>query len=227
MIQLGKTQTLEMIKATDFGIYLGEKSNAKSDETVLLPKSQVPADTKVGDSVTVFIYKDSEDRPIATTLTHKVQLHELALLSVKEATTIGAFLDWGIAKDLMLPFKEQTKELTAGEKVLVYLYIDKSKRLCATMKIYERLSKQSPYKKDDKVTGIVYEIIPAFGAFIAVDYQYSAMIPNQDLFQPLQPGDIVTARVTNVLADGKLNLSIREKTFIQLDKDAEEGMIGQ
>lgn len=223
MIQLGKKQVLEVAKTTEFGVYLYDaKDDAKKNETVLLPKSQVPEQLKIGDTVEVFIYKDSEDRTIATCMEPTLQFGGVNVLKVKDVTDIGAFLDWGIAKDLFLPFKEQTRELTVGENVLVSLYVDKSKRLSATMKIYEKLSTDSDYQKDDKVTGIVYEIIPAFGAFVAVDNKYSALIPNKELHQPLIPGQTVTARVTLVQADGKLDLSLREKTYLQLDIDAEQ-----
>lgn len=223
MIQLGKTQTLEVVKTTDFGLYLCDTTHdPKKTETILLPKNQVKEGTKVGDMLSVFLYKDSEDRPIATFLTPTIQLGETALLRVKEITTIGAFLDWGVPKDLLLPFKEQTRELREGENVLVSLYLDKSKRLCATMKIYEKLSTDHTYKKDDKVTGTVYEILPAFGAFVAVDNKYSALIPNKELHTKILPGDIVTARVTVVQADGKIDLSLREKTYLQLNVDADD-----
>lgn len=221
MIQLGKFQTLTVVKTTDFGVYLADKTDARKEDTILLPKNQLEAGTKVGDELSVFVYKDSEDRPIATLTTPKLTLKETAVLRVKEVTPIGAFLDWGIAKDLFLPFKEQTHPVIAEEEVLVSLYIDKSKRLCATMKIYDMLKTDSPYQKDDKVTGIVYEIIPAFGAFVAVDHKYSALIPNKELHVKLNPGQTITARVTMVQADGKLNLSLREKTYLQLDTDAE------
>ncbi|HCL02928.1 MAG TPA: RNA-binding protein [Lachnoclostridium phytofermentans] len=222
MIQLGKIQTLTVAKTTDFGVYLADKdNNTRKEDTILLPKSQVPAGTKIDDQLSVFVYKDSEDRPIATSTTPKLTLKEIAVLKVKEVTSIGAFLDWGIAKDLFLPFKEQTHPVISEEEVLVSLYIDKSKRLCATMKIYDMLQTDSPYGKDDKVTGIIYEIIPAFGAFVAVDNKYSALIPNKELHTKLNPGESITARVTMVQADGKLDLSLREKTYLQLDSDAE------
>lgn len=221
MIELGTTQSLEVVKSTEFGLYLGEHSDVSSHNTILLPKSQVPEGTKIGDRINVFVYKDSEDRLIATTITPALQKGEIAVLTVKEVTTIGAFLDWNLAKDLLLPYKEQTRELSVNDKVLVSLYVDKSKRLCATMKIYEKLSCDSPYQKDDKVTGIVYEIIPAFGAFVAVDNKYSALIPNKELHQEILPGQTVSARITLVQADGKLELSLREKTYLQLDSDSE------
>lgn len=219
MIELGKFQTLEVVKTTDFGVYLHAPSSSK-EEKVLLPKNQVPAGTKLGDQLEVFIYKDSEDRLIATTTKPALTLGELAVLKVVQVTSIGAFLDWGLVKDLLLPFKEQTERVHENDEVLVCLYIDKSERLCASMKVYSYLSTNSPYKTDDKVIGVVYEIIEEFGAFVAVDNRYSALIPNKELYRPLKPGDSIEARVISIREDGKLNLSIREKSFIQMDVDA-------
>ncbi|BCJ97330.1 CvfB family protein [Anaerocolumna chitinilytica] len=220
MIKLGELQELEMSKSTDFGIYLKEQGST-TEERILLPKAQVPKDIKPGDTLSVFIYKDSDDRPIATTLTPKVTLGTVALLQVKEVTTIGAFLDWGLAKDLLLPFKEQTERVHTGEQVLVALYIDKSTRLCATMKIYDYLQKDSSYKKGDKVIGTVYEVIRNFGAFVAVDNLYSSLIPEKELKKSLKPGDSVEARVTAVKEDGKLDLSLNEEIPVQIDADAD------
>lgn len=219
MIKLGEIQILKVIKTSDFGVYLGEIANR--EEKVLLPKNQIPKDIKIGEEIKVFIYKDSEDRIIATTTIPELTLGKTALLRVKEVTSIGAFLDWGLAKDLLLPFKEQTARVHTGEDVLVALYIDKSNRLCATMKVYDYLSCNSPYKKDDRVIGIVYEIIDTFGAFVAVDNLYCGLIPVKELHRPLKPGDSVEARVIHVKEDGKLDLSLREKAYVQMDADAE------
>lgn len=220
MIKLGEVQTLEIVKTTDFGVYLGE-SNQGDGNKILLPKNQVPNDFKLGKEIEVFVYKDSEDRPIATTTIPVLTLGKTALLNVKEVTTIGAFLDWGLAKDLLLPFKEQTSRVHTGEDVIVALYTDKSDRLCATMKVYDYLDCDSPYKKDDRVIGIVYEIIDSFGAFVAVDNRYCALISTKELYRSLKVGDSVEARVTQVKEDGKLDLSIREKAHVQMDSDAE------
>jgi uncharacterized protein len=220
MIKLGEVQSLEVLKTTDFGIYLCE-AGQKDGDRILLPKNQVPAGSKLGDMIEVFVYKDSEDRPIATTTIPALTLGKTALLRVKEVTTIGAFLDWSLAKDLLLPFKEQTSRVHSGEDVLVALYIDKSDRLCATMKVYDYLDSDSSYKKDDRVIGVVYEIIDAFGAFVAVDNHYCALISTKELFRPLKVGDSIEARVIQVKEDGKLDLSVREKSYVQLDSDAE------
>ena len=219
MIKLGKTQTLQVARRSDFGVYLYDPSASREDQ-VLLPKGQVPSDLEIDDSISVFIYKDSEDRFIATTATPDIELGQVRLLTVAETTPIGAFLQWGLTKDLLLPFKEQTKSLTVGEQILVALYVDKSNRLCATMKIYDYLETNSSYQKDDTVTGTVYELSDNFGVFVAIDNKYSALIPKQQVFKKFVPGDIITGRVTNVREDGKLTLSLREKSFLQMDDDA-------
>lgn len=230
MILLGRTQTLRVVKKTDFGVYLSDqgleadtsfvpdKKEVVDVPSILLPKAQAK-DLAMGDTVEVFIYKDSEDRPIATTAKPLLTMGSIARLTVKEVTNIGAFLDWGLAKDLFLPFKEQTFRVQKGDSVLVTLYIDKSSRLCATAKVYNALPSNSPYQKEDQVSGTVYEIIDAFGAYVAVDDRYSALIPKKELFTTLKPGEKVSARVTKVQPDGRLVLSIREKSYLQMDTD--------
>lgn len=215
-LTLGKKQVLTIVKQVEFGVYLGTEK-----EKVLLPKKQVPKGAEPGDPVEVFLYKDSQDRLIATTNEPLLTLGELAVLEVAETGKYGAFLKWGLEKDLFLPFKEQTSRVRKGDKCLVTLYVDKSQRLCATMRVYELLRKDSEYKKDDMVTGIVYETSQQFGAFVAVDNQFSALIPRRELFHEIPVGTTVHARVTSVKEDGKLDLSLREKAFVQMDADAE------
>ena len=215
MMKLGKKQMLMVVKKVDFGVYLGNE-----EERVLLPKKQVPEGIEIGDPVEVFLYKDSSDRLIATTNEPKLTIGELAVLTVADTGKYGAFLDWGLEKDLFLPFKQQTAKVAKGDKCLVTLYIDKSERLCATMKVYELLRKDSPYKKNDHVSGIIYETSPEFGVFVAVDNLYSALIPKKEVYGKLYVGQVVEARVTDVKEDGKLDLSVRERIPEQMDKDA-------
>lgn len=222
MIKLGEIQTLQILKKVDFGVYLWDGED--KEERVLLQKKQLPEQAQVGDTVEVFIYRDSKDRLIATTGRPGVTLHRVARLRVAQVGKIGAFLDWGLEKDLLLPFKEQTRKVTAGEECLAALYIDKSSRLCATMNVYPYLDTDSPYRKDDRVRGTVYEISRNFGAFVAVDDKYSGLIPQRELYGPVQIGDVVDARVTEVKEDGKLTLSIREKAYLQIEKDARKVM---
>ncbi len=218
MIQLGKMQTLVVYRIKDFGVYLGEEGD--ESHTVLLPKKQVPPGTVPGDRIDVFLYKDSEDRLITTTTVPLIQVGETAVLKVKDVAKIGAFLDMGLEKDLFLPFREQNHKVRAGESCLVALYIDKSGRLAATMRIYSYMSADSPYQKDDHVSGVIYEINPDLGAFVAVDNRYYGMIPGKEMYSQYHPGDTIEARVIKVREDGKLDLSPREKAYIQMDTDA-------
>ena len=220
MIELGKRQVLKVVKKVDFGVYLGEEMTAREHERVLLPGRQVPEGTEPGDTLEVFIYRDSSDRLIATTRVPIIQLHETALLTVADVGKIGAFLDWGLEKDLLLPFKEQTAHVKKGQEVLAALYIDKSSRLCATMKVYPYLQQNSPYIVEDEVKGRVYELSDNFGVFVAVDDKYSGLIPKKEAQGVYQPGEIISCRVTSVREDGKLNLSPRKKAYQQMEEDA-------
>ncbi|CCZ29563.1 s1 RNA binding domain protein [Firmicutes bacterium CAG:194] len=217
----GKKQTLVMIKRVEFGIYLAETMKDAGNK-VLLPKKQVPADMEVGDPIDVFLYKDSNDRPIATVKEPKLTLGQTARLRVVSVGKVGAFLDWGLEKDLFLPYREQTTQVKAGDEVIAALYLDKSERLCATMKVYPYLQKESPYQKDDVVTGMVYEISHNFGAFVAVDDKYSALIPKKELYGELHVLQQISARVTGVKEDGKLDLGIRQKAHLQMSEDADK-----
>lgn len=220
MIKLGENQELYIVKFADFGAYLNDQEGV-TEQSILLPKKQVPEGAAIGDRLSVFVYKDSKDRPIATTSHPLITIGHLAVLTVKEVTDIGAFLDWGLEKDLFLPFKEQTSKVRPDHSYLVRLYIDKSKRLCASMKIYQALSSEHSYEKDDWVTGTVYSINPEIGTFVAVDDQFFGLIPLNELHTKLSVGDTVSVRVIRVREDGKLDLSPRNKAYLQMDSDSE------
>ena len=221
MMNLGEKQLLTVTKLVDFGVYLAESQD--SETRVLLPSRQVPEGTKLHDQLEVFLYKDSKDRLIATTAEPKLMIGQVALLRVAQVTKIGAFLDWGLEKDLLLPYKEQLRKVSEGDEILVTLYIDKSSRLCASMKgIYHLLSLDSPYKKGDKVQGRVYEFSDNFGTFVAVDDQYSARIPGFEDTTSLKIGQVIEAKVSNRKPDGKLDLTIRQKAYVQMNEDAEK-----
>lgn len=222
-MKLGEYQKLIIVKKVDFGVYLAK--DMETDKRVLLPAKQVPEGVACGDEIEVFLYKDSKDRLIATTNRPKLTLGGIAVLPVAEVGKIGAFLDWGLEKDLFLPYKEMTTKVAPGDEVLVTLYIDKSKRLCASMKkLYHLLRKDSPYQAGDTVNGRVYEFGHDFGTFVAVDDMYSAMLPAHEDSSMLRIGDVIEAKVTAVKADGKLDITMREKAYLQMDADAEKVM---
>ena len=221
MIELGKKQTLTVVKTVEFGIYLAENKEADAKNRVLLPAKQVPQGTKEGDRLEVFIYKDSQDRLISTTREPVITVGQTALLKVRQVTKIGAFLDWGLEKDLLLPYHEQTVRVREGQECLVALYVDKSSRLCATMKVYPYLLKKSPHQVGDQVRGRVYQISDNFGVFVAVDDKFSALIPAREAAGKYRPGTVLDLRVSEVKEDGKLNVSDRQKAYIQINEDAE------
>lgn len=221
MINLGEKQSLIVVKMVEFGVYLAE--SREEEKRILLPRKQVPQGTKVGDELEVFVYKDSKDRLISTTQEPRLVMGQLAVLDVVSVQKIGAFLDWGLEKDLFLPYREQMGRLSEGDQVLVRLYIDKSSRLCASMKhLYEMLRMDAPYQAGDMVSGRVYEFSDNFGTFVAVDDQYSARIPGHEDHSFLRIGDVVDARVVAVRPDGKLELTLREKAYMQMDADAKK-----
>lgn len=221
MIELGKIQILEVTRQTPNGVYLNTRLE-KNVEDILLPKNQVPQDLKIGDAIEAFVYRDSEDRLVATVKKPKITIGELAVLKVVETTNIGAFLDWGLEKDLLLPFKEQEAELKKGDERLVGLYVDNSNRLCATMKVYNLLSTESPYKNNDRVRGIVYSINMQYGYFVAVDNKYHGLIPDKEAYGNYAVGDTVEARIKKVRSDGKLELSVREAAYKEIEGDAQK-----
>lgn len=210
MFKLGEYQTLCYAKKVDFGIYL-EEENSQDHERILLPKSNLTGNEELGEKIQVFIYKDSSDRLIATTKKPYLTKGEINLLPVVQVNKMGAFLDWGLEKDILLPYKEQTKKVKPGDEVLVALYIDKSGRLCATMNVYKYLKSDSNYKAGDEITGIIYESSDNYGFFVAVDRKYQGIIPKKEAYGDLEIGKEIKARITSIREDGKLNLRVREK----------------
>ena len=213
----GHYYTLKVNRISDYGLYLADEDGNE----VLLPNRYVSVDYKPGISLEVFIYHDSEDRLVATTERPLATVGQTACLKVVDKTVHGAFLDWGLEKDLFLPFKQQTRRLHPGDEVLVSLYIDKSDRLCATMKVYHFLKTNSPYVVGDTVKGRIYEISGNFGVFVAVDDRYSGLIPKREAQADYHVGQELECRVTEVKEDGKLSLSARGKAYEQIAIDAE------
>jgi len=216
-MKLGEIQKLKIEKRVEFGVYLTDGT-----DKVLLPKKQVLEDYKIGDELSVFVYKDSKDRLIATVNTPKLTLGQFGVLSVSQINKVGAFLDWGLEKDLFLPFKEMTRQPSEGDEILVRVYIDKSERLCGSMKgIYELLSKKPPFAVGDEVEARIYEFGHDFGTFVALQDKYSAMIPRHEDVSKFRIGDVLMVRITGIKEDGKCDVTIRDKAYVQMDEDAE------
>lgn len=219
MIKLGEIQKLQVVRDSEIGVYLNNESELEN-ESVLLPKKQVPENLDIGDEIEVFVYRDSKDRMISTVNKPKLTIGEVGFLKVVEITKIGIFLDWGLEKDLFLPFSEQTRKVKNIDECLVGVYLDKSNRLCATMDIYKYLKNESPFEVNDKVKGMIYALKKEIGAFVAVENRYHGLIPENELFGVLNYGDVVDLRITKIREDGRLYLSLREKGYIQMNEDA-------
>ena len=219
-MNIGAWNTLKVIRSKEHGIYLGDE-DSKTADTVLLPRKQVPEGVKAGAMLNVFIYRDSQDRLIATTNKPYITMGEIKRLTVKSVTSIGAFMDWGLEKDILLPFKEQTAKVTEGKQYLVRMYADKSGRLCVSMKLYGYLEPISGYEEGQSFTGIVYEYKKGLGAFVAIDDKYSGLIHESELYGKVMVGDEVSGRIVKVREDGKVDLAIRALAYKQLNEDSE------
>lgn len=219
MVEIGKRQTLKVIRSKDFGVYLAEREEDK--DAVLLPRKQVPEGLKAGGEIEVFVYLDSSDRPIATVNEPLITLGELAKLKVASVGNIGAFMDWGLEKDILMPFKEMIGKVREGKEYLVYMYMDKSNRPCVSMRLYSHLSTDSPFDKGEQVEGYVYQINERMGAFVAVQDKYQGLIPKQELHRKLRIGETISLRVSEVREDGKLNLSMNRPAYQQMGEDSE------
>ena len=228
-MELCEFKKLKITRFTKNGAYL----SCDKDEEVLLPGKEVPEGAKAGDEMDVFLYLDSLDRPVATVKKPLITKEAPAVLEVTEITPIGVFLDWGLDKDLLLPFREQVEPVAygpggvvqehigMGDKLPVYLYIDKSGRPAASMRIYNRLENGTEYVKDSAVEGTVIRINPEMGVFVAVDDKYFGMIPIREIHHRVALGDKVYGRVTLVRDDGKYMISLNNKAHIQMDQDAQ------
>ena len=221
MYNLGEFQKLIIKRFKNNGAYIGLKDVKNEKLDILLPKKEVLETDKVDDEIEVFVYKDNQSRFVATRKKTKISLGKLETLEVMDISKIGAFLDWGLEKELFLPFKEQTMKLEKGRKYLVALYIDKSERLCATMKIRDYLTSDSPYKEGEWVEGIVYSIHKDYGAFVAVDKKYDAMIENKDIIGVLEIGEPINFRISKVKKDGRLNLVLKNLSHVEINDNAE------
>lgn len=221
MYNLGEFQKLIIKRFKNNGAYIGLKDVKNEKLDILLPKKEVLETDKVDDEIEVFVYKDNQARFVATRKNPKISLGKLETLEVMDISKIGAFLDWGLEKELFLPFKEQSMKLEKGRKYLVALYIDKSDRLCATMKIRDYLTSDSPYKEGEWVEGIIYSIHKDYGAFVAVDKKYDAMIENKDIVGVLEIGEPINFRISKVKKDGRLNLVLKNLSHIEINDNAE------
>lgn len=215
MIRLGKTNTLTVIREVDFGLYIGEEKNE-----ILLPIKHVPEGTKVGDELNVFVYKDSEDRPIATTLVPYAELDQYASLKVVSVTSHGAFMDWGIEKDLFVPFKEQRVKMEEGETHVVRICFDyKTSRLIGVTKLNEFLDKNVEGLNPGEEVNLHVFDHTELGYSVIINGSFRGLIYNNDVFEAISIGDEKTGYIKEIRADGKVDVSLRKEGVEAIDSD--------
>ena len=219
---LGRFAKLKIKRIASPGAYLG-RDDGDDRAVVLLIGSETPNDAKIGDEVEVFVHLDSEGRPIATTRLARIELGQVAFLEVKESTPIGAFVDWGLAKDLLVPFKEQTADLNPGDRYAVGLYVDDTGRLAGTMRVSEMLASggtKVDWELDEWVEGEAWRNDPEIGLFVIIEKAFVGLVPKSEPHS-LTRGAAARFRVSNILPDGKIELSLRGHAHEELAGDAE------
>ena len=217
-IKLGKYNQLEVVKEVDFGVYL----NGDEDGEILLPKRYVPEGTKPGDVLNVFIYLDMEERLVATTLQPYVQVGEFACLEVAWVNQFGAFLNWGLMKDLFVPFREQKMKMQKGKRYVVYVHLDEeSYRIVASAKVKHFLSTEKPdYQPGQEVEVLVWQRTE-LGYKVIVENKFSGMLYHNEIFQPLEVGMRLTAFIKQVRPDGKIDLVLQKAGARKVDDFSE------
>lgn len=213
-IDLGKFNTLKVVKEVDFGIYL----DGGEDGEILLPKRYVPEECVIGQDLNVFIYLDNEERLVATTLIPLIEVGQFAYLEVAWVNEYGAFLNWGLMKDLFVPFREQKQKMQIGEKYIVYAHVDDdSYRIVASAKVERYLSKSQPsYQPGEEVQILVWQKT-TLGFKAIVDNSYSGLLYENEIFQSLHTGMRLKAYVKQVREDGKIDLVLQKSGFEKVD----------
>ena len=212
MIQIGRTYNLRVVKETEFGFYL----DAENLDQILLPSKHAPGNLSIDDTVDVFLYLDSEDRPIATTQTPKAEVGEFAYLEVKDNNQIGAFLDWGLDKDVLVPFAEQHRPMNVGESYIVYLYLDNRERIAATSKIDKVVMEDGPHdllpqQSVDLIIGNSTEL----GFKAIVNHSHWGLLYRDEVDQRLSFGQSIQGYVKHIREDGRIDLSLKSAQEIR------------
>ncbi len=218
MIEIAKKHRLCVCDKDDKFIYLTQP-NTKISSIVHLDITEIPADKIDDELFDVFVYPNSNNDLMGTLKTPLIELGQIATLKISHITDFGAFLDWGLPKELFLPISEQIYPLSKGQTIIVGLKLDKQNRPCATMKFRKMFKLDAPFYKDDIVDVIVYRINPDFGAFVVVENQYEGLLLKSSYSEHLKVNDLIDARVTRVREDGRIDLSRLPKKTERMDSD--------
>ncbi|HEX8563385.1 MAG TPA: S1-like domain-containing RNA-binding protein [Flavobacterium sp.] len=220
MIEIGKYNTLTILRDTKVGLFLG---NGNEAEDVLLPNKYVPQDFKIGDELTVFIYLDHEERPVATTLEPYILLNEFALLRVNYVNQVGAFLDWGLEKDILVPFREQARPMEKGKRYLVYLYLDeKTNRLVASSKINQFLSNDNLTVEKGEEVDLIVSHITDLGINVIINGKHKGLLYKDEVYDDaVRTGDHARGYIKTIRPDNKIDVSLQKPGYESVEPNAE------
>ena len=220
MIKLGEWNTLTMLRRLEQGFYLG---NEGSDESVLLPNRYITDEMQIGDTIDVFVYNDSEDRIVATTLTPKITLNKFACLDVVSISSHGAFLDWGLAKDLFVPFSEQAVEMREGESYIVYLYLDQlTNRLVASSKLNRFADKEKPLFKEKEEVELLIAYRSDIGINVIINDKYKGVLYQNEIFQEVKFGSHIKGYIKKIREDNKIDVSLQKSGYENVQQNEQK-----
>jgi hypothetical protein len=220
MLLIGQNNTLQILRETQVGLFLG---NGNEADDVLLPNKYVPKIYEIGEEITVFVYLDHEERPVATTLVPYIFLNEFALLRVNYTNQIGAFMDWGMEKDILVPFKEQARPMEKGKRYLVYLYMDeKTNRLVASSKTNQFLDNENITVQDGDEVDLIISHITEIGINVIINQLHKGLAYKNEVFdEAIRTGDRMIGYIKNVRPDGKIDVSLQKPGFENVEPNAD------
>lgn len=223
MIEIGKYNTLTILRDTKVGLFLGNpKEDPEGTHDVLLPNKYVPNDFEIGDEITVFIYLDHEERPVATTLEPYIFLNEFALLRVNYVNQIGAFMNWGMEKDILVPFKEQARPMEQGKRYLVYMYMDeKTNRLVASSKLNQFLNNDDITVEVGEEVDLIVSHITDLGINVIINEKHKGLLYKNEVYDDLRTGDRIVGFIKNIRPDGKIDVSVRKLGFESIEPSSQ------
>lgn len=221
MVEIGNYNELEIVRQVEFGVYLGSE-----DGDILLPGKYVPLDARVGDKLRVFVYRDSEDRMIATTLQPKATVGEFAALTVKDTNAYGSFLDWGLEKDLFVPFHNQKERMRPGQKYVVYLYLDDtSDRIVGTTKLGKFLQEPDDALQPGQAVDLLVAGSTDLGYKVIINNKYMGMLYRNEVFRPLSTGQHAQGFIKQLRPDGKIDVSLQQQGYSEVASAADRILV--
>ena len=223
MIKIGTYNTLEILRHTKVGLFLG---TGDASEDILLPNKYIPKQFTIGDQIEVFVYLDHEERPVATTLKPYIALNEFALLRVNYTNRVGAFMDWGLEKDILVPFKEQAREMEKGKRYLVYLYLDEqTNRLVASSKTNQFLDNENLTVEVGQEVSLMVSHITELGINVIIDGKHKGLLYKDEVFDDsIRTGDKLRGFIKNIRADHKIDVSLQKQGYENVEPNVEKIM---